>query len=341
MVFKEDYGAATEEWEMNKHIINHIENHHLRRDNTIHIIGVVTNHQRWNSRLRLARHWIQHMLETPNVKLHIIEATHKNHCPELAPKNCEYDYVNLQVSTHAWLKESLINYGCHRAIHRDGAKYLGHIDMDVFFENQQTWAQAALHELQVHPFMQPWSHAVDLGPHNQILLAPESFGSVQQTGKPLKIEKCIGYSYPHPGYAWCYTSKFFLGLPGRGLLDFCVVGNADWHMAWAAIGMGRKTLRHEYSNEYKHRVLEWGRIASRMTHGQIGYIEGFIKHPFHGSKENRFYISRAHILTKNKYCPSEHIRYDDNGIIHLVNNPGLEHDIMKYGRSRKEDSTEV
>lgn len=279
------------------------------------------------------------MLETKNIKLHIIEVVYKNASFELEPCNGEYDYVGLQTSTHAWLKESMINYGFRRAIYRDDARYLAHIDMDVFFENKE-WAQGAMHELQVHPFMQPWSHAIDLGPHGEILLAPESFGSVQQTGKILKIEKSPQYSYPHPGYAWCMTSRFFHNLPG-GLLDFCIVGNADWHMAWAAAGMAERTLRHNYPQSYKSRILAWERAATKITNKQIGYIPGTIKHPFHGSKQNRFYIDRAQILSRCGYCPDAHLKHDENGLVYISNNPDLDHEIMKYGWSRKEDSIDT
>jgi hypothetical protein len=59
---------------MDHHLASHINHGELRSDNTLHVIGVTANPARFHSRYRLTREWQKHMMDTPNVKLHMVES---------------------------------------------------------------------------------------------------------------------------------------------------------------------------------------------------------------------------------------------------------------------------
>ena len=59
---------------MNNHLVSHIKNSGLQSDNTLHVIGVISNPVRFHSRYRLFKSWASEMLKTPNVKLYVVES---------------------------------------------------------------------------------------------------------------------------------------------------------------------------------------------------------------------------------------------------------------------------
>jgi hypothetical protein len=104
--------------------------------------------------------------------------------------------------------------------------------------------------------------------------------------------------------------------------------------------MGHLTGVNAYKASYKRRVLEWQKRASRVTQGQVGYVHGTLLHHFHGPKGRRYYNQRYKVLVDNGFDPDEHIIYDEQGLVTLVGNAKLDHDIYKYSLSRHEDSIE-
>lgn len=62
------------------HLITHIKNRELSTQNTLHVIGVVTNPVRWQSRIRLARKWVEEMEKTPNVRAYVVEGVYDTTC---------------------------------------------------------------------------------------------------------------------------------------------------------------------------------------------------------------------------------------------------------------------
>ena len=51
------------------HLTPYIKHGQLKSDNTLHVIGVIENPQRYHSRYRLFSEWHETMLRTPNVKV--------------------------------------------------------------------------------------------------------------------------------------------------------------------------------------------------------------------------------------------------------------------------------
>lgn len=318
-------------------LVNHIKHSELRGDNTLHVVGVIFNPLRFHSRYRLFKKWQKEMLETPHVKLYIVEVAY-NHQHFEVTDACNPQHLQLKTKQEIWLKESAINLAVRYLLPRDWS-HVAWIDCDVSFQNKH-WAQAALHELQHRPIIQPWSDAIDLGPHGQVLDHWQGFCYVHRKGVPKQVNLRHPYVFAHPGYAWCCTRFFWEQT--NGLMPFCLLGSADHHMSWSLIAQSETTYPKAMSESYKARVTDWQAGALHATAGDnIGYIPGLITHHFHGKKKNRKYRERWDILISNQYDPDHDLAYDSRGLIQLVGKPRLKHDIMKYFRQRCEDSLDI
>lgn len=320
---------------MSQHLVDHHKHKELRSDNTLHVIGVIQNSVRWHSRYRLFREWVKEMLQTPNVKLYIVEATYGDRHPECKPECGEYEYLQVKTNSEIWLKENLINLGVKRLLPCDW-KYLAWLDTDIHFRNHN-WAVDSLHQLQHYQIIQPWKDAMDLSFDGGVMQHFKSFG--------YHVSKCIPQApsvhnpyhkpYGHTGFAWACTRYFYENV--EKLLDFAILGAGDAHMAWACIGGVQGTINQQMQDGYKHLANLWQDRAQYACSGLVGYTPGRIEHFFHGAKQNRKYGSRWQILVKYAFDPMKDLKYDHQGVLHLKGKRNLEHAIMRYNRERFED----
>jgi hypothetical protein len=316
---------------MSAQISQHVRRPELVTDNTLHVIGVVSNTEGYHSRLRLARDWLARLEGTPNVAVHLVEAAHGD-------RHHELDGVShrVRINSNAWIKENLINLGVRHCLPPDW-RYLAWLDTDVEFRDPN-WAQHTLHQLQHFAVLQPWQHCADLGPNGSILKTHESFGFVDQKGQRKQRSPGEPYAYAHSGYAWACRRDFWEAV--GGLLDFCILGSADHHMAWAMIGEAEATVHRAMSAAYLRRCKEWQARAVRVTGGEVGFVPGRIEHHFHGPKARRYYRERWQILVDAGFNPDTDLMHDAQGVIQIVGKPKLEAAIRKYNRARCEDSIE-
>lgn len=329
------------------HLVNHINHPGLIKENVLHVIGVCSNPVRFHSRYRLAREWIEAMLNTKCVHLTVVEAAFGDRFHEIIDEsNDQYDIVSVRVRTHSWIKESMMNLAVrHITTKYPKAQYFAWVDMDVFF-NDPGWAQESLHQLQTFEVIQPWSDAVDLGPHGNIFQHFRSFGYQHQRRMPKqKHPSQKEYQYAHSGFAWCATRRFIESMYGAGgsngpFMDWAILGSADHHMAFAMIGETKDTIHKMMNPSFFRKCQEWQNKAVRITNCEVGFTPGFIQHKFHGPKKRRYYRERWQILADKKYDPDTMIDHDEQGIAILVGNHQLEHAIYQYNISRYEDSIE-
>lgn len=320
---------------MQNHLVSHIKNPHLVNDSTLHVVGVVSNPARYHSRYRLAREWWERMESTPGVVPYLVEAAYGDRHHEVTigghPR-----HLQVRIDSEIWIKENLMNLGVRHLLPTN-FRYLMWSDCDIEFREPH-WANETIHQLQHFGLVQPWQSAADLGATGNILTAYQSFGFLHQKGGPKQAVATDPYPYGHSGFAWACTRAFWEA--SGGLLDFAILGSADHHMAWAAVGQVEQSLHGKVSQGYARRCREWQTRAMRITHGEVGFVRGRIEHHFHGPKNRRYYQERWQILVNNNYDPDKDLMYDAQGIIRLCGKPALEHAILKYNRSRAEDSIE-
>jgi hypothetical protein len=306
----------------------------LKSDSTLHVIGVISNTARWNSRFRLYREWEKAMQGTENVALYTVETAYGDRHHEVtSPDNPHH--LQLKSNEEIWLKENMINLGVKHLLPRNW-KYVAWVDCDVFFRDPN-WATNAIHALQHYHLIQPWMSAVNLGHAGQITSSFDSVGwklykgidsSKLYTGDPAIIGHC--------GYAWACTREFYEGV--EGLLDFAILGSGDHNMCLAARGIVKKSINMQMGEAFVRKCMEWERRAMRFTAGNIGYSAGRIEHKFHGAMKNRQYKERWRILVDRGFDPEKDLVRDSQGLWRLEGKPALHYDILRYNRSRNEDS---
>lgn len=321
------------------HLVQHVQRHDLRSDNTLYVIGVVSNHARYQSRYRLARDFMARMEATPNVQLCIVEAAFGDRHYEVTDGNNPW-HLQVRTNSEIWWKEAQINAGVRYLLPRDW-KYLAWVDMDVEFDNPQ-WALDTIHQLQHYPIVQPWQNAINMGPHGNILRTWDSVGfKVHKHGpKVLKDKKYTGdpYTFGHCGYAWACTRAFFENV--CGLIDYAILGSADHHMALGCRGSYSLSIHSMVHGNFMRLCHEWQERAMQVTHGIVGHTVGHLRHHFHGPMSRRGYIDRWNILVRHQFDPIADLRRDERGMPLLIGKPHLEHDIRMYMRNRHEDSIE-
>lgn len=324
---------------MTNHLVQHIKNPNLKSDNTLHVIGVITNPVRYQSRYRLFHQWAKEMLSAANVKLYVCEGIYGDRQAECAPENKEYEYHSVKINSEIWIKENLINIAVKAMLPKDW-KYMAWIDCDVHFHNPN-WALATLQQLQHYTILQPWGDAIDLDFYGGVHQAFKSFGSFCAKGKPMAHHGKDPYApYGHSGFAWACTRYFYENV--QKLADFNPVGAGDHAMAWGCMDQIEKTMPSTISKDYQDTCSRWANKASFACAKLVGFVPGTITHHFHGPKAMRNYWNRWDILTSNDFEPSRDLSYDSQGVMQLcgANKYKIEQGIMLYNRQRMEDSIE-
>lgn len=79
-----------------------------------------------------------------------------------------------------------------------------------------------------------------------------------------------------------------------GLLDFCIIGSADLHFAFALLNRIQETIRPSLHQDYQRLAMKWGnRVAETAQNGAgVGYVSTNLWHYWHGERDKRNYIDR-------------------------------------------------
>ncbi len=320
-------------------IVTHRPLHYeLAADNVLHVIAVISNPARYQSRYRLYEEFAARLASVAAVHLITVELAFGDRKFEITDDG-EHDHLRLRSSHELWHKENLINLGV-RLLPRDW-KYVAWVDCDVEFLNPH-WAQETLQQLQHHPIVQMFEDAVDLGPRNNVVEHHKGFGSRFVAGDPAAVTHNAAYRYStsfwHPGFAWACRREFYENV--GGLMDFAILGAADHHMALALVGKAAISVPGGVHPNYRKAVMEWERKAMRACNFNIGFTEGTLLHHWHGPKKRRYYLERWGMLTEHQYDPTVDIKYDGKGVLELNCNhkPELRNDLHRYFNARYEDS---
>ena len=304
------------------------------RADLLHVVATVANPIRWDSRIRLARDFIEHMLDG-GVKLTLVEVQYGERPFDLADV-AHVNHVGVRSRSLVWQKEPALNIGVSRL---PDAKYLAFIDADIAFR-KPGWAAETVHALQQYDVVQPWSDCYDLGPDDDHLQTHRSFCRLWADGKPIMQgpNAAGAYEFGHPGYAWAMTRQAFEWVGGWP--ETAALGAADHHVAMALVGRVMESVPGNLTPAYSAPLLRWQARAAQHIAGNISYVPGTIEHQWHGSKDKRAYVDRWQILARNGFDPDTDLKRNSHGLIELAGNkPRLRRDIDAYFRQRNEDAT--
>lgn len=257
-------------------------------------------------------------------------------------------HVQVRSVDELFRKENLQNIGAARL--PLNTQYVAFIDADVSFVRPD-WCQEALHQLQHYDVIQMFSAFSDVGPNHEIIRSMPAFMWNQFHAPEAGTNQHSGYGAwkygarwaGAPGLAWAYRMAALNDL--GGLLDRCILGGGDSHMAYGL--MQRLDLAQLHiemggrKNPYTRYIASWQANAARLKKN-IGVMDGDLLHKWHGSKSKRGYADRYKILERNHYDPYSDVMLDHNGVLRLTGNkPQLRDDLRAYFRSRDEDDVHV
>lgn len=314
-------------------------------DEPLYVCMALFNPARYQARWRHFAHAVKHMADA-GAEVYTIEAGfgHRAHvAPEpLHPAHTPI-FVRVGDEQEIWLKENLQGVLVRHL--PPTWRNVAFADADMAFARPDIVA-ATLHALQHFDVVQMFSHIVHAGPDHTPLSASPAF-SYQYTHGLLEPG---GYGYPihgkhrrgpgSPGGAWAWRREAFDAV--GGLIDWAILGAADWYMAKALIGEAESALDPRFTVGYRNPVLQWQARAEEGIKRNVGYIDGTVWHHWHGSRDNRAYGTRANILIRNAFDPATDLKRDWQGVISLTGNkPRLRDDIRRYFAQRDEDSTHV
>lgn len=330
---------------------------------TLHIVGVYTNPFRWRKRRELANDCIRHLRSAANVVLHVVELAYGDRPFEVTGEHP--NDVQVRTTDELWHKENLINVGIAHC--PSTWKYGGYCDLDFHF-TRHDWALEAIHLLQHHEFVQLFSSYADLSPetpHSTDGHRPYRMNSTfawnylhQAEFQARKMNHCGTdpyYGLPIPQAAGVFPFGFAPGAPGGawawrrsafdivgGMLDTCILGSGDWHMAFGLIDGISSRLETEFTGRaYNESIQAWQNRARLLTRN-IGCVDNFAVHHFHGSHRQRGYGDRWQIIVEHDLNPVRDLARDWQGVWRWAGNkPLLRDDVRAYFINRAEDSTEM
>lgn len=333
-------------------------------------VTVISNPARYKRRYELYWHF-KEMVEAAGVKLITVEQAF-GHRPFMVTEEGNPNHVRVRSHEELWIKENMINLGIQRGCQTDPlAREVAWVDADCWAVTPGVdWFEETWHALQHYEFVQMWEYLINFGPQNQPISGPQmSFmktyamnGYEVPDGKVVRHDlsgdidvgdhwSAVAHNYDTPGLVG-------LGRPGLawaanidalnkvgGIIDFCIVGSGDWHMAHGLIGaMNQGGYEHKLS-KYSEALLDWQEKAERWIKRDVGYVPVTVGHSFHGNKADRKYGYRGGILVKNEYNPHTDIKYDAQGLLQLeTHDPRqirLRDQIRGYFKGRNEDSVDL
>jgi hypothetical protein len=297
----------------------------------LHVGLIHSNPRRWQSRKRLFIDCRAHLESFPAVRVHACELAYGDRPFDVTGPGD----IQLRTQDELWHKENLGNVVVRSF--PPGFEYGALIDAD-FQMTRTDWAEEAIHMLQHHPFVQLYSNLTYLSPSNRPHRMMSSFAWNWANNRAL----CVS-DQDSPGAvggAWAFTSDGFDAV--GGMLESCICGSADWHMAFGLVGLssGRRETEVTHPN-YSAAIKAWQAKAAVLKQ-DIGYIDQLVIHHWHGSLKSRGYGSRVDVLVDNQFDPLLDISHDRQGVLRLTGNkPKLRDDLRAYFRSRAEDSIEL
>lgn len=317
------------------------------RVDSLHVFACYANPLRWRARLENFRRFEHHILAA-GLPLTTVECSYGRRDWELLDRP-GVKRVRVRARDLLWHKENLLGLA---AQHTPDWEYAATIDGDIHLVDPD-WPIHTLHALQLHRVVQISSELVFLGPSGQhigklssimkLYLAALAEGCLAPPGSvydPTASSPIVLKQHGYPGGAWAYRREAWDAM--GGLMDKCIVGAADHHMAQALLELRQPGEPRGLSLTYDQYIDSWSLRARTAINRDVGLVPGLAVHYWHGRTADRKYQDRPRILKRNRYDPAIDVSYDGQGVLQLTaNKPGLRDDLRAYFCARNEDTTEL
>jgi hypothetical protein len=289
------------------------------------------------------------MSALPNVRLYVGELAYGDRPFEVTSPTNPLDF-QFRTREILWHKENVLNLVIRRF--DPGWEYGAYVDGDFTFTRHDV-ALETIHELQRHEWAQMYSTYADLSADHRPMRVLQSFGQRFASGEldPKTLATAAAGEYVYgakkgkrgvgtTGAAWAFRRESFEQV--GGLLDTCVLGSGDWHMAFGLAGepdshpnVAEMTL---CGQRYAESIRVWQSRAANAVRKRVGAVRCHAIHHFHGSKQRRGYGERWKILRDFDFDPHRDLCPDARGVYQLSpERIGLRDEIRRYFDSRGED----
>lgn len=332
-------------------------------EQTLHVAACYSNPFRWRTRRELANDFRRHMAVLPNVELHFIELAYGDRPFEVTDPALYPNDRQVRTSSELFHKENLLNLAV-RSFPPDW-RYGAAVDADFTFTRHDL-ALETIHQLQHYDWVQMFSTYQNVTGEAEPGRGHRPVGNISNgfaygyvsAGSRLPDGYDGGWAEPTsyapgaghlpwvgaPGGAWAFRRASFSAV--GGMLDRCVLGSGDWFMAFGLAGqvtraeverrLGKKVER--YHPAYLEYIRAWQRQAADAVRGNIGYVDAFAVHHWHGPLGKRGYSTRDDVLIANDFSPVSDVSPDWQGVLQLTAaKPALRDAIRAYFVSRSED----
>lgn len=296
------------------------------------------------------------MMAQSGVELFTAEIAFGNRAFEVTERD-NPNHLQFRSFEELWHKENIINEAREYILQvRPDTREIGWFDGDCFplSISPREWLSEIWHQLQHYEIVQAWEYLINFGPDGQPITGPQmgfmktyaANGFVVPKGKNVRHTLAGNsgmVSLGRPGLAWAANVDALDKI--GGLLDICILGSGDWHMAHALVGamnQGDYSYETRQLSDYNKALLHYQELCERWIKRDVGYVPVTLGHHFHGDKKDRRYGERGLILVENQYSPQRDIKKDSQGLWQLETwEPRqivLRDQIRAYFKSRNEDS---
>ena len=309
----------------------------------LYVITPIFNPRNFVSRIKLYRQFEKYV-ESCGAELVTVEVAYRDRPFEVTVPYHPY-HLQLRSPDEMWHKERAINLGIEhlKKLHPE-IKKVAWIDADVQFINPN-WITDTLLALDHYDFIQMFSQATSLGPNHEILWSHDSAFKHWRKQKPPVCKGDIPLSDlggGHPGLAWAARIDALENL--GGLMDRCVHGSGDSHMANALRG-DVHTYYLENGNTpaaFTAMLDEWQAKCDQYIKRNVGYIDGVANHFWHGNYDNRGYNTRWDIICFHQFDPYNDIVLTGNGLYGFAGNkPDFVQDLRLSMIARNDDENTI
>lgn len=273
----------------------------------LHVFAAYSNPLRWRTRLENFRRF-EHHIVAAGLPLTTVECSYGRRDWDL-PERPGARRVRVRARDLLWNKENLLGLA---AQHTPDWEYAATIDGDIHFVDPD-WPINTLHALQLHKIVQISSELVFLGPTGQHI---GKVNSIMKLYLAALAEDCLALpatlydtslpvvlkQHGYPGGAWAYRREAWDAI--GGLMDRCIVGAADHHMAQALLGLRQPGEPRGLSAPYDQYIDNWSSRAAKAINRDVGLVPGLAVHYWHGKTADRKYQDRPRILNRNQYNPA-------------------------------------
>lgn len=231
-------------------------------------------------------------------------------------------------NSRLWQKEAIIN----RTVSELPKEYTEvlWLDSDITFTNPNFVSniQDVLCNTRI---LQPYVHAQWLDHNGNVYLDKPGvaffYGDLKIRLNPAKN---------HPGFAWAARREFFKEC--GGLFDLNIIGGGDISLTHALWGELKEPVSTIALSDKA--LIHWRKWAEHVYHyigGNVGYIDSYVRHRWHGNRINRRYIDRVQIVSE--LDPDKDLVKNEYGMLEWSSQApdDLKKNLHNYFKGRLED----